>query len=300
MTRGVTGERPTILLTGADGQLGRELAAALSACGALIPCDRRTLDLADPASISDRVRSAAPRFIVNAAAYTAVDRAEGERDVAFAVNGRGPGVLADEALRAGAILVHYSTDYVFDGMRATPYDEAAPAAPLSVYGASKLAGEEAIRATGAVALTLRTSWVYSRHGHNFLVTMQRLARERKELRVVADQMGVPNWTRAIARATATLIARGSGYLGERAGLYHLSAAGRTTWYDFARAIVGERVRVIPITTDEYPTPARRPAYGVLDSSRFARTFGFALPDWQALLRDCLHEPAEPPGAFQVH
>ena len=292
---------PRILLTGAAGQLGRELAALLPACGTLIACDRAALDLADAAAVARVVRGTAPQFIVNAGAYTAVDRAETERELAFAINERAPGVLAAEARSLGAVLIHYSTDYVFDGARSVPYDEDAHAAPLNVYGASKLAGERAIAASGARALTLRTSWVYARHGQNFLRTMQRLATQRDELRVVADQTGVPNWARAIARATATLIGRGSDYLAERAALYHLSASGSTTWYGFARMILRDQaVRVTPIATAEYPTPARRPAYGVLDSSRFARTFGFALPDWETLLQQCLREPAEPPSHSQVN
>ena len=171
----VTGARPTILLTGAGGQLGRELAAALPACGTVIACDRAALDLRLPAMIEHVVRSVAPQFIVNAAAYTAVDRAEAERDLAFAVNADAPAVLASEAKRAGAVLFHYSTDYVFDGANTAPYDEDAHANPQNVYGMSKLAGEQAVHASGALALTLRTSWVYSRHGSNFLTTMQKLA-----------------------------------------------------------------------------------------------------------------------------
>jgi dTDP-4-dehydrorhamnose reductase len=262
----VAGARPTILLTGAGGQLGRELAAALPACGTVIACDRAALDLRLPAMIEHVVRSIAPQFIVNAAAYTAVDRAEAERDLAFAVNADAPAVLASEAKRAGAVLFHYSTDYVFDGANTAPYDEDAHANPQNVYGMSKLAGEQAVHASDALALTLRTSWVYSRHGSNFLTTMQKLAAERDELRVVADQTGVPNWARAIAGAI----------------------------------VADTRVRVMPITTSEYPTPARRPAYGVLDATRFARTFGFALPDWRTSLRDCLRSPAEPPTALPVH
>lgn len=287
--------RPRLLLTGAGGQLGRELAAALAACADVVACDRASLDLADAAMIAKVVRECAPRFIVNAGAYTAVDRAESERDAAFAVNAAAPAVLADEAKRIGAVLVHYSTDYVFDGESATPYDESSRPNPLSVYGASKLEGERAIAASGVAALTLRTSWVYSRHGSNFLMTMQRLAATREELRVVADQTGVPNWSRALAQTTAKLIANGAAYVAERADLYHLSARGQATWYDFARAIVGDRPRprVIPITTADYPTPAKRPAYAVLDASRFARTFGFALPDWNVSLRECLREPSEP-------
>jgi dTDP-4-dehydrorhamnose reductase len=288
-------DRPTILVTGARGQLGRELAAALPSVGNVIACDRTMLDLSDPAAISRVVRDAAPQLIVNAGAYTAVDRAEREHALAFAVNARAPAVLAEEARRARAVLVHYSTDYVFNGERTTPYDEASPPNPLNVYGESKLEGERAIAATGAIAFTLRTSWVYGRYGQNFLVTMQKLAAARDELRVVADQVGVPNWARALAHATVRLVARGVEELPEHAGLYHLSAQGSATWCDFARAIVRDhpRVRVTPITSAEYPTPAKRPAYGVLDASRFARTFGFALPAWQILLQDCLHSDPEP-------
>jgi dTDP-4-dehydrorhamnose reductase len=293
--------RPTILLTGAGGQLGRELAAALRPVGALVACDRTALDITDAASIARVVRDVAPTFIVNAAAYTAVDRAESERDVAFAVNGRAPAVLAAEARRLRAVLIHFSTDYVFDGMRTTPYDEDAAPAPLNVYGESKLDGERAIAATSCAALTLRTSWVYARHGQNFLTTMERLGAQRDELRVVADQVGVPNWARALARATAALIERGSAYVEERAGLYHLSAGGSTTWYAFAQAILRDRrVRIVPITTQQYPTPARRPRFGVLDSSRFARTFGFALPDWTAMLDECMRASKEPAGVFPVN
>jgi dTDP-4-dehydrorhamnose reductase len=290
-----------ILVTGAAGQLGRELAASLAACGDVVACDRAALDLADAPMIANVVRDVAPRFIVNAAAYTAVDRAESERDAAFAINGAAPGLLAAEARRGDAVIIHYSTDYVFDGERRTPYDESAPTRPASVYGASKLEGERAVTASGAAALTLRTSWVYSRHGQNFLVTMQTLAATRDELRVVDDQVGVPNWSRWIATVTAGLVARGGSYLAERAGLYHLSARGSATWFDFARAILAnrERPRVTPITTAEYPTPARRPPYAVLDASRFSRTFGFALPHWRNLLHECLQAPVEPPRAGAV-
>ena len=301
--------RATILLTGASGQLGRELAAALPALGDVVACDRATLDLADPAAIVRRVREVAPRVIVNAGAYTAVDRAEAERDAAFAVNGAAPGVLADEARRANALLIHYSTDYVFDGERTTPYDESAPVHPINVYGesasneaaATQLAVERALAASGAAAITLRTSWVYGRHGQNFLVTMQKLAARQREVRVVADQSGVPNWTRALAEATTRLLAQGGERLTEHAGLYHMSAQGATTWYGFARAILEQNddVSVTPITTADYPTPARRPRYGVLDASRFARVFGFAMRDWQALLRECLHSAAEPPRPREV-
>jgi dTDP-4-dehydrorhamnose reductase len=294
--------RATILLTGARGQLGRELAAALPVVGNVVACDRAMLDLADPTQIVNVVREVAPDVIINAAAYTGVDRAESERDLAFAVNARGVGVLADEAKRRGALLVHFSTDYVFDGKRTTPYDESMPTNPGNVYGASKLEGERAIVASGASALTLRTSWVYGRHGQNFLVTMQKLASARSEVRVVADQTGVPNWARAIARVTSRLLGLGVDRLRERSGLYHLSARGATTWYEFAREILRRypHVRIVPITTTEYPTPARRPAYAVLDSARFSDTFGIVLPDWKTLLHECLLSETEPPPASPVH
>ena len=222
-------------------------------------------------------------------------------DIAFALNGDAPGVLAGEALHAGAVLIHYSTDYVFDGKGSIPYGEDAPVNPVNVYGASKLAGEEAIARSGAAALTLRTSWVYGRHGQNFFVTMRKLATQRDEVRVVADQHGVPNWARALADVTATLVRRGHDDLIQKAGLYHLSAGGATTWFEFARAILADTsVRVTPIRTSDYPTPARRPAYGVLDSTRFARVFGVALPDWDAMLAQCVTAPAEPPERFQVN
>jgi len=290
-----------ILVTGARGQLGAELAAALARCGRVVAVDRAALDLADPDAIVRTVRDVAPAWIVNAGAYTAVDRAEREPELAYAVNARAPGVLAEEAKRAGAILVHFSTDYVFDGAARTPYDEDAPANPLNVYGASKLAGERAVAASGTSALTLRTSWVYGLRGANFLLTIRRLAAERDELRIVADQTGVPNWCRALAEATAAIVAQGRDAVAERAGLYHLCAAGETTWYGFARAIVGDVPvpRVVPIATAHYPTPARRPAYGVLATSRLRQAFGIELPDWRSLLQRCLAEPAEPTAQKRV-
>jgi dTDP-4-dehydrorhamnose reductase len=297
----VTTERNTILVTGARGQLGYELAAALQAHGDVVAVDRTALDLADPAAIVRTVRAVAPALIVNAGAYTAVDRAEEERERATAVNARAPGIIAEEAKKIGALLIHYSTDYVFDGTLAVPYDEQARPNPLNVYGATKLAGERAIEAAGAPALIFRTSWVYGLRGSNFLLTIRRLAAERDELRIVADQQGVPNWCRALAGATATLVGRGVPYLAERAGLYHLSATGATTWYEFARAIVGSAAvpRVVPIATADYPTPALRPAYGVLATGRFQSAFGFALPEWRAMLQKCVTSPAEPPARLLV-
>ena len=291
---------PTILVTGAQGQLGCELAAALGAQGRVVALDRAALDLEDPAAIDRALRRHDPALIVNAAAYTAVDRAEAEPARAHAVNAEAPRILAAHARRSGATLIHYSTDYVFDGTRRTPYDEECEPAPQCVYGATKRAGEDAIRDSGAAALILRTSWVYGLRGRNFLLTIRRLAAERDELRIVDDQFGVPNWCRELARATARLTARGLPYLAQRAGLYHLSGSGATTWYAFARAIVEQdgasraHVRVVPIATADYPTPARRPAYAVLSTARFERTFGFALPPWRESLAACVREPAEPP------
>jgi len=281
--------RPIILITGAQGQLGPVLRDVLQAHGDVRATTRRELDLAQPDSIVETVRAMRPHIILNAAAYTAVDRAEEEPDAAYAVNARAPGVLADEAKKLGALLVHFSTDYVFDGEARTPYREDAPTAPLNVYGASKLAGEQAILATGAPALVFRTSWVYGARGANFLLTIRRLAAERDELRIVADQIGVPNWTHTLAHAVARVLAAGAQEAGARAGVYHLASSGEASWYDFARAIVGpaSSTRVVPITTAEFPRPARRPAYAVLDTAKFQRAFGFGLPHWRDELDSCL-------------
>ena len=287
--------RPTFLVTGANGQLGFELARLLPPLGDVVAADRSRLDLADADAVVAAVRGSKPDVIVNAGAYTAVDLAEKELDRAAAVNARAPGILAEEAKRIGAVLIHYSTDYVFDGARTSPYPESAPTAPLNVYGATKLDGERAIGAVGGVALVFRTSWVYGLRGKNFLLTIRRLAAERDELRIVADQIGVPNWCRTLAEATAQIAGAGPAPLADRAGLYHLSATGAASWHDFARAIVGDVAtpRIVPIATAEYPLPACRPTYGVLDTARFESTFGFALPDWRDVLARCLASPAEP-------
>jgi dTDP-4-dehydrorhamnose reductase len=282
--------RPRIVVTGAQGQIGYELARLLPAHGDVTAFTRAELDLAQPDAIVAMMRAVQPDLVVNAAAYTAVDLAERERDAAFAINATAPEVLAREARRSGAVLIHYSTDFVFDGNATLPYAEDAPVAPLNVYGASKLAGEQAIAASGAHALTLRTSWVYGRRGRNFLLTIKRLAAERDELTIVADQTGTPNWAVTLAEATAALVARGGPYLAERAGLYHLSATGSTTWHGFAKAIVGDvpRPRVAPIRTADFPTPARRPSYSVFDTRRMREVFGLELPPWQDSLAKCLN------------
>ena len=283
---------PTIFLTGARGQVGGELTRLLARHGTVVATDVDSLDLTDVDALRAAVRAAKPALIVNAAAYTAVDLAEREADLAYAVNARAPGILAEEARHLGAVLIHYSTDYVFDGTRRTPYPEDAPTGPLNVYGASKLEGERAVAAAGAHALVFRTSWVYGLTGRNFLLTIRRLAAERDELRIVADQTGVPNWSRTLAEATTRIVAMGLSAMAERSGLYHLSSTGEATWHAFAQAIVGatSKVRVVPIATAEYPTPARRPAYGVLATAGFERTFGFALPRWREDLDRCLRSP----------
>jgi dTDP-4-dehydrorhamnose reductase len=283
---------PAILLIGSGGQLGAELARALPAYGQVLALDHDALDLADADAVVAAVRSARPQLIVNAAAYTAVDRAESEPDLAAAINARAPGILAEEARRAGALLIHYSTDYVFDGESETAYDEHSEPHPVNAYGRSKLGGEQAIAAAGGASLVLRTSWVYGLSGQNFLTTMRRLAAERDTLRVVADQVGTPNWTRSLAEATATLVGRGGAFLAERAGLYHLSGGGSTSWFGFAREIFADagRPRIEPIASAEYPTAARRPRRSVLSSDRFADTFGFFLPPWEQMLRACVAAP----------
>ena len=272
-----------ILLTGRNGQVGWELERALATVGEIIALDRAQLDLTDEASIRQATRAAAPEIIVNAAAYTAVDRAESETRLAHAVNGVAPGVLAEEAHRCGALLVHYSTDYVFDGEKKTPYREDDVPNPASAYGRSKLEGERAIRRSGCRHLILRTCWVYAARGNNFVRTIVRLARERGELSVVGDQTGSPTAAHEIAAATAVLLAKGA----PADGVYHLSAAGETTWYEFARAILSltglSQTKVRRITTAEYPTAATRPRYSVLSNEKIRSAAGIALADWRAPL-----------------
>jgi dTDP-4-dehydrorhamnose reductase len=285
-----------ILLTGAAGQLGRELKRSLACLGEVVACDRRQLDLAQPDALRAAMRAIAPTVIVNAAAYTAVDKAEAEPAAADAINAVAPGILAEEARRLGALLIHYSTDYVFDGAKSAPYTEDDTPAPLSAYGRSKRAGELAIAAVGGRHLIFRTSWVYGLHGANFMKTMLRLGRRScetgDELRVIGDQIGAPTWTRHLADVTALILARKE----VPDGLYHLAAAGETSWHGYAEAIFAaaqttgllDKSPVIHrITSADYPLPAARPANSRLDCSRFHRDFGLALPDWRTGLIDCL-------------
>jgi dTDP-4-dehydrorhamnose reductase len=276
-----------ILLTGATGQVGWELRKTLAPLGEVKGLDRFGLDLADTPPLIATVRALQPEVIVNAAAYTAVDKAETERDLAFAVNATAPRVLAEEAKRIGALLVHYSTDYVFDGGKADPYVEEDATRPINAYGASKLAGEQAIQASGCRHLILRTSWVYGPRGKNFYLTMLRLAKERSELKVVDDQRGVPTSSLEIARATATLLDKGAQ------GLYHMTAAGETSWCGFARAILeraGIATPVVPIRTQDYPTPAARPPNSRLDCSKLRAAHGVSLAPWERALDEVTSAP----------
>jgi dTDP-4-dehydrorhamnose reductase len=281
-----------ILLTGRDGQIGRELGRALAPLGAVSAVDIDEVDLADPDSVRRAVRRLDPDVMVNAAGYTAVDRAEAERDLAMAVNGTAPGVLAEEALRHEALLVHYSTDYVFDGEKDAPYLESDRPRPVNFYGESKLAGENAVRESGCSHLILRTSWVYGLHGRNFLRTILALARDREEIPVVDDQVGAPTWSGALADATARLVERIGGGGQPPGGTYHLTCGGSTSWCGFARAILEETStrspdRILPIPTSGYPTAAKRPPNSRLCCDRIRNDFGIALPDWRKSLRQCL-------------
>lgn len=285
-----------ILLTGRTGQVGYELHRSLQGLGEIIALDRSQMDLANLAQVRDVIRAVKPDLIVNPAAYTAVDKAESEPELAMRINAEAPALMAQEANRLGAAMIHYSTDYVFDGSKQTPYTEDDPTCPINVYGATKLAGEQAIQAAGIPHLILRTSWVYGMRGKNFLLTMMRLAQERDALRIVADQYGAPTWCRTIADTTAHIVAQfhgagpGSQMWQERSGIYHLTAQGKTTWYDFTKAILAhpsitKKPTLTPIETKDYPLPARRPANSVLCCERLTSAF-CGLPDWEVALGLC--------------
>ncbi len=282
-----------ILITGASGQLGRELLSAAPEPMEIAAYNRRELDLTDPAMLHDVLDLVRPEVIINAAAYTAVDRAEEEPDTAFAVNGEGPGLLAAAAVKRGIVLVHVSTDFVFDGAQGSPYRPEDRPKPLGVYGRSKLAGEEAVqgRMPGRY-LIVRTSWLYAAAGKNFVTTMLRLMQEKEDLAVVVDQVGSPTWARGLARAVWGMLAKGIS------GLHHWSDAGVASWYDFAVAIQEEALAlglleqetpIRPIPASQFPTPATRPAYSVLDKTRTWLELGYTAPHWRQSLRQMLRE-----------
>ncbi|MBK4997442.1 dTDP-4-dehydrorhamnose reductase [Pseudomonas sp. S37] len=283
-----------ILVCGHNGQVAQALQKHLAGLGELHVLGHQQLDLAAPERLRTTLRQLAPKLIINAAAYTAVDQAEQEPERAFAINADGPRLLAEEAARLDAPLIHFSTDYVFDGNKPTPYTENDVPNPLSIYGQSKLAGERAIAAVAGKHLILRTSWVYSQYGRNFLLTMQRLLQEKPQLRVVDDQIGAPTWATTLATSTRTLIERWQSGEAGAWGTYHLTAQGATSWFGFAQAI-GEHLKargqpcaeLLPIPSCEYPTPARRPLNSRLDCSRLAHEWQISLPHWQQALIDCL-------------
>lgn len=293
-------ENPIVLVTGSTGQIGFELLRELSPIARVIAPQRNELDLAQPNSIRSYLRDRQPRVVINAAAYTNVDQAEQDADLCMAVNATAIGILAEECKAQGSLLVHYSTDYVFDGQKRTPYSETEIARPLNVYGQSKLAGEVAIRETLQAYVIIRCGWVYGLRGRNFLRTILRLAEERDEISVVDDQVGTPTWSRLIAAATALMLPRllqelGDGRPNESGDVYHMPAGGSTSWHGFASEILEAAAarrrlrcsRVVPIPTYRYPTPATRPKYSVLDGQKLMRRFGIQLPHWRDQLRMAL-------------
>ncbi len=287
-----------ILLLGKNGQIGWELQRTLASLGELIATDRTELDLTKLEQITAVVDRIKPAIVINAAAYTAVDGAEIEKEAAMKINGHAPGKLAEACKKNGSALIHYSTDFVFDGLHNSPYREDHKPSPLNYYGETKLSGEEAIQAVGGDYLIIRTSWIYGLRGRNFLLAMLKLAEEREEIRVVDDQVGIPNWCRAIAEATARLVkdlllcsAKNEEGPDFKSGIYHLSASGEANWYRFATEIFslfpGQRrvmKRLIPISTSEYPTLAKRPAYPVLDCSKINDRFGVKIENWLDILK----------------
>lgn len=303
-----------LLVTGATGQIGWQLQRTLAPLGEVVALMREECDLSDPEQSATVVRDVKPDVLLNAAAYTAVDKAESEPELARTINAEAPGRMAEQLALSGGLMVHYSSDYVFNGTKPEPYSENDATGPLNVYGRTKLEGEEAIVASGCPHVILRTSWVYDIRGNNFLRTVLRLARERQELRMVNDQHGSPTWARTIAEATLAILAR----IGQSAmasakpsGVYHLTAAGSTTWAGFAEAILQEHAellawpadsgefsgpllarRVVPIASSTFKSAAQRPANSRLCNAKLERDFGMRLPDWQYLLRlamlDAIH------------
>jgi dTDP-4-dehydrorhamnose reductase len=291
-------DQPRILLIGKVGQVGWELRRTLAPLGPTVCVDVPDIDFSSGDSIRRWVRDTNPQIVINAAAYTAVDKAESEPDLAMKINGIGPGILAEEARKIGALMVHYSTDYVFDGSKTEPYLETDSPNPLGSYGRSKLAGDEAVQAAGGAHLIFRLCWVYGARGHNFMLTIMRLAREREKLRVVNDQTGCPTWSRMIAETTALALKQvmAAGDFAAFTGTYHLAASGATSWHAFAQAIVNlmpaetkKCSQIDPIPSSEYPTPAKRPAHSVLGCEKLKRTFGLQLPDWEASLKQVVEK-----------
>ena len=292
-------DKPLILLVGKNGQVGWELRRTLAPMARVLAVDFPEIDLTDAAATRRLVLDNKPNVVINAAAYTAVDKAESETKVAQLINSVAPGVLAEAAKHVGAWMVHYSTDYVFDGTKNTPYVETDAPNPLGAYGRTKLEGDQAVRAAGGNHLIFRLCWVYGARGQNFLLTMQRLAREREKLRVVKDQVGCPTWSRMIAEGTSLALRHALAAQDAAAftGTYHLAASGITSWHGFASRIIelmpeaGRRCREVEaIATAEYPTPAKRPAYSVLDCGKLKKTFGIQLPDWEESLGLVLDKP----------
>jgi dTDP-4-dehydrorhamnose reductase len=292
-----------ILLTGKNGQVGWELRRTLAPLGDVVAVGHQEMDLANPDSIRRMIREVRPHLIVNAGAYTAVDKAESEPDLAMAINGVAPGIMAEEAKQLNAAIVHYSTDYVFDGTKKLPYVEDDAPNPLNVYGQTKLAGERAIQASGVPHLILRTSWVYGARGKNFLLTILRLARERSELKIVDDQIGAPTWCRMLAEVTSQMlsqhypsVARPSS-IADISGLYHVVCGGHTSWYGLARKILevvsGHASHAMPelkpIPTTEYPTPAKRPLNSRMSTEKLKRMCGLLVPAWEESLVLCMNE-----------
>jgi dTDP-4-dehydrorhamnose reductase len=322
--------KPIILLTGKTGQLGSELNRLLLKLGNVIAPERKDLDLREPEKIRQIIRDAKPQLVVNAAAYTAVDAAETDQANALAINAEAPRLLALQAKKIGAVLVHFSTDYVFDGSKNAPYVETDPPNPLNAYGRTKLAGEQAIRDSGAAHMIFRTSWVYATHGRNFLLTILRLAAEREELKIVGDQVGAPTCALDLAEATTRILAgmitstKSQLAFPGASGTYHMTAGGQTTWYEFAKAILEEARRapqdlpwfnsstngrpliarrVLSISTKEFRSPTHRPAYSVLSNARLIQTFGVTLPDWRTQLQRCFSPQsiaANPPAFLSSH
>lgn len=286
----------TILLLGKNGQVGWELIRTLAPLGKVVACDKKSCDLESPDAIRAAIRGSAPQIIVNAAAYTAVDAAETDQERVMAINAAAPGIIAEEAKRLNSLFVHYSTDYVFDGKSPEPYQENDDPRPLNLYGKSKLAGEKIIEEINGKSLIIRTSWVYSLRGKNFLLKMLELSKEKKTLRIVDDQIGAPTWSRCIAEGTSLFLMKClANPQTEWKGIYHMTCGGQISWYGFAKAIFEKSgkddMELIPIPTSQYPAPAARPKNSLLSNKKLLDACGIALPSWEKALAFCLQDPS---------